>query len=185
VKTRQASCFQQSVVHNKISDVGIVGALPGSLVTERPTTEQRHSSSHDDKRSSIVSQVLSTLHIRDQQNKTITAVISALSQAEKKQSMPRSKHMARPSLMEAKHVTTSLSTSMRATIVGIRMLNGQTKKRRKLCARYVFQHLRHSSFADILQLDWKICSWVCFMFFALQLDRGNIAQALTDNMLRK
>ena len=33
------------------------------------------------------------------------------------------------------------------------------------------------------QLDYKICSWVCVMFFALQLDRGNINQALSDNML--
>lgn len=29
----------------------------------------------------------------------------------------------------------------------------------------------------------RICSWVCLMFFALQLDRGNISQALSDNML--
>lgn len=34
-----------------------------------------------------------------------------------------------------------------------------------------------------LQLDLKICSFACFMFFALQLDRGNISQALSDNML--
>ncbi|POR35255.1 Putative Phthalate transporter [Tolypocladium paradoxum] len=32
-------------------------------------------------------------------------------------------------------------------------------------------------------LDYRICGWVCLMFFALQLDRGNISQALTDNML--
>ena len=36
---------------------------------------------------------------------------------------------------------------------------------------------------DNSQLDYKICAWVCFMFFALQLDRGNISQALSDNML--
>ena len=24
------------------------------------------------------------------------------------------------------------------------------------------------------RLDWRICSWCCLMFFALQLDRGNI-----------
>ncbi|MCJ1230111.1 hypothetical protein MMC12_006782 [Toensbergia leucococca] len=35
----------------------------------------------------------------------------------------------------------------------------------------------------IRRLDYKICSWVCFMFFALQLDRGNIGQALSDNLL--
>ncbi|GKT71859.1 MFS transporter [Colletotrichum tofieldiae] len=33
------------------------------------------------------------------------------------------------------------------------------------------------------QLDYKICAWVCLMFFALQLDRGNINQANSDNML--
>lgn len=32
-------------------------------------------------------------------------------------------------------------------------------------------------------MDWKVTSWVCLMFFALQIDRGNIAQALSDNML--
>ncbi|KAF6806239.1 phthalate transporter [Colletotrichum sojae] len=35
----------------------------------------------------------------------------------------------------------------------------------------------------VRRLDYKICSWVCLMFFALQLDRGNINQANSDNML--
>ncbi|KAK3643226.1 hypothetical protein LTR56_010374 [Elasticomyces elasticus] len=35
----------------------------------------------------------------------------------------------------------------------------------------------------VRKIDYKICSWVCLMFFALQLDRGNISQALSDNML--
>ena len=34
-----------------------------------------------------------------------------------------------------------------------------------------------------LQLNWYIAVPACIMFFALQLDRGNITQALSDNML--
>ncbi|KAF2016904.1 phthalate transporter [Aaosphaeria arxii CBS 175.79] len=35
----------------------------------------------------------------------------------------------------------------------------------------------------VRKIDYRICSWVCLMFFALQLDRGNISQALSDDML--
>ena len=35
----------------------------------------------------------------------------------------------------------------------------------------------------VRKIDLRICSWVCLMFFSLQLDRGNISQALSDNML--
>ncbi|KAF2470728.1 MFS general substrate transporter [Lindgomyces ingoldianus] len=33
-------------------------------------------------------------------------------------------------------------------------------------------------------IDKRICTFVCLCFFALQLDRGNISQALSDNMLK-
>ena len=36
----------------------------------------------------------------------------------------------------------------------------------------------------IRRLDIRVCAWCCLMFFALQLDRGNIVQALSDNMLK-
>ncbi|PNS15680.1 hypothetical protein CAC42_4132 [Sphaceloma murrayae] len=35
----------------------------------------------------------------------------------------------------------------------------------------------------VRKIDYRICSWVCLMFFALQLDRGNISQAIAGNML--
>ncbi|ROV97086.1 hypothetical protein VMCG_07453 [Cytospora schulzeri] len=35
----------------------------------------------------------------------------------------------------------------------------------------------------VRRLDYKICSFCCLMFFALQLDRGNIQQAVSDSML--
>lgn len=39
--------------------------------------------------------------------------------------------------------------------------------------------------ALIKRLDVRVCAWCCLMFFALQLDRGNISQALSDNMLKE
>lgn len=36
----------------------------------------------------------------------------------------------------------------------------------------------------VRKTDLYLLSWICFMFFGLQLDRGNISNALTDNFLK-
>ncbi|THY89007.1 retrograde regulation protein 2 [Aureobasidium pullulans] len=38
--------------------------------------------------------------------------------------------------------------------------------------------------ALVRRLDWRIALPACIMFFAIQLDRGNIVQALSDDMLK-
>ncbi|PQE06119.1 allantoate permease protein [Rutstroemia sp. NJR-2017a BBW] len=35
----------------------------------------------------------------------------------------------------------------------------------------------------IRRLDWRVCLWACIMFFGLQVDRGNLVQAVADNFL--
>ncbi|KAG5369014.1 putative transporter [Yarrowia sp. C11] len=35
----------------------------------------------------------------------------------------------------------------------------------------------------VRKLDWYVTTWTCIMFVALQVDRGNLGQALTDNLL--
>ncbi|KAF4635226.1 hypothetical protein G7Y89_g2862 [Cudoniella acicularis] len=35
----------------------------------------------------------------------------------------------------------------------------------------------------VRRIDWRVCFWACVMFFALQVDRGNLSQALSDDML--
>lgn len=36
----------------------------------------------------------------------------------------------------------------------------------------------------VWKLEWRVALWACIMFMALQIDRGNIGQALSDNMLK-
>ncbi|BCS22362.1 putative transporter [Aspergillus puulaauensis] len=35
----------------------------------------------------------------------------------------------------------------------------------------------------IRKVDWRVCTFACITFFALQLDRGNVVQATSDTML--
>lgn len=35
----------------------------------------------------------------------------------------------------------------------------------------------------VRKLDWRVCFFACFAFFALQVDRGNLAQGVADNLL--
>lgn len=35
----------------------------------------------------------------------------------------------------------------------------------------------------MIKIDWRICTFAYLAFFALQLDRGNITQAVADKML--
>ncbi|PLB54097.1 putative MFS transporter [Aspergillus steynii IBT 23096] len=37
--------------------------------------------------------------------------------------------------------------------------------------------------ALVRKLDWHVCLWACVMFFGLQVDRGNLVQAVSDNLL--
>ena len=35
----------------------------------------------------------------------------------------------------------------------------------------------------VRKIDWHVCLWACVMFFALEVDRSNLQQAVSDSML--
>lgn len=35
----------------------------------------------------------------------------------------------------------------------------------------------------VRKIDWKIMVWTCIMFMGLEIDRSNLGQAVSDNML--
>lgn len=85
---------------------------------------------------------------------------------------------------------TSPSKGSKAHTDSIPAQHGQRRKRQHSSARYDFNTFLFLwamanliFFKKNLQLDWRIAFPACLMFFALQLDRGNISQALSDNML--
>lgn len=67
----------------------------------------------------------------------------------------------------------------------IRASLGSLPKREDLSERYNAQHylLSFDLRTKLFQIDLRICTFVCFMFFTLQLDRGNITQAVAGDML--
>ncbi|OJJ99285.1 hypothetical protein ASPACDRAFT_1870407 [Aspergillus aculeatus ATCC 16872] len=46
-----------------------------------------------------------------------------------------------------------------------------------------FEWTEEEEKALIKKIDWRICTFACVTFFALQLDRGNVVQANSDTML--
>ncbi|KAJ5738386.1 hypothetical protein N7493_001541 [Penicillium malachiteum] len=46
-----------------------------------------------------------------------------------------------------------------------------------------FEWTEEEEKAVVKKIDWRVCTFACITFFALQLDRGNIVQATSDSML--
>lgn len=54
------------------------------------------------------------------------------------------------------------------------------------CRREFDPHLEWTAEEErriVRKLDWHVCTWACMMFFALNVDRKNLSQAVSDNML--
>ncbi|KAJ5930612.1 hypothetical protein N7466_006105 [Penicillium verhagenii] len=46
-----------------------------------------------------------------------------------------------------------------------------------------FEWTEEEEKAVVRKIDWRVCTFACITFFALQLDRGNVVQATSDNLL--
>jgi len=160
-----------------MTDIGILGSAPGTFITQRPLDEverrlsaavsenERRRSSTGGRRPSVVAQALKL-------------------DSEKINWQRRNSHITPHDLetiREAKQTEGEAFASGGQARYYEPIDSYEGKHRWDPKAEWTEEEERKV----VRKLDYKICAWVCFMFFALQLDRGNIGQALTDNMLGK
>ena len=169
-----------------MADIGIVGAAPGTLITERPIEEvERRVSlaiSQNERRQSSAASVADG---GERRPSIIQQTLSKISPSAEKLDFRR-----KGSIVTAHDLETIRETKQ---LEGEAFASGGQARYYEPIDSYEGKHRwdpkaewsDHEEKLVVRKLDLRICSWVCFMFFALQLDRGNIAQALTDNLLRK
>jgi len=163
-----------------MADISIIASAPGTLITQRPLDE--------------VERRLSTALSNNERRRSSTAsaggrrqslVAETLDKIDPEKRFGRRESLVTPHDLEVIREAKQVGGEAFAT-------GGQTRYYEPIDS-YEGKH-RWDPKAEwteqeekkvIRKLDYKICAWVCFMFFALQLDRGNIGQALTDNMLRE
>jgi len=163
-----------------MADIGIISVGPGTLITQRPLDE--------------VERRLSTALSQNERRRSSSATAGGRRQsvvADTLDKIDPEKHFHRRDDKITHHDLEVIREAKQAS--GEAFATGGATRYYEPIDSYEGKH-RWDPKAEwteeeekkvVRKLDYKICSWVCFMFFALQLDRGNIAQALTDNMLRR
>ena len=162
-----------------MADIGIIGAAPGTLITERPLAEvERRLSAavaQNERRASVIS-------ARGQRRPSVIEQAFNKVTPEKLDYRRRSSVVTHRDLEAIREAKQSEGTTF-ATGGHVRYYEPidayEGKHRWDPKAEWTEQEERKI----VRKLDLRICAWACLMFFALQLDRGNIGQALTDNLL--